>query len=80
MDTQLLELFTHIMQQIHEEKLWDLWVSKEIDMEWEAFRKKNTKSTSNKLTAEELSNEEEELIMKQAENILNLEVETHPDQ
>lgn len=80
MDAQLLELFVHIIQQVHEEKLWDLWVNKEIDMEWEAFKKKSTKSTSNKLTAKELSDEEEEQIMKQAEDILNLEVNTHPDQ
>lgn len=80
MDAQLLELFVHIIQQVHEEKLWDLWVNKEIDMEWEAFKKKNTKSASNKLTAKGLSDEEEEQIMKQAEDILNLEVNTHPDQ
>ena len=78
MDERLIEMLSFIIHQVSEEHLWDLWTRKDIDIGWEDFKKKNLRSKPVHMNQKVLTEEEEERIIKQAEDILNLTIDTSP--
>lgn len=62
----------YLIRESVDEKLWEVWINKDTDLSFDDFKKKSIKRSKAKVRA--LSKEEEERIMKDAEDILNMEV------
>lgn len=69
---EIHELVLYLLEKEVEEQLWDVWVHKDIELSFEEFKAKAFKRTSK---AKELTEQEEEEIMRQAQEILNFQVE-----
>ena len=78
MDERLIEMLSFIIHQVSEEHLWDVWTHKDIDIGWEDFKKKSLKPKSSNKNQKAITKEEEERIMRQAEDILNMTTNTMP--
>lgn len=63
-----MDFFVFLIEEEQSDKLWEIWVNKEIDMSFEDFKKKSIKKPRPKIVSEK----EEEEIMKNAENILQM--------
>lgn len=59
------------MEETTEEKIWEIWIHKDVEESFEDFRKKSRTRRKPKT----LSKKEEDEIMKQAEDILNMQIE-----
>lgn len=59
------------MEETTEEKIWEIWIHKDVEESFEDFRKKSRTRKKPKT----LSKKEEDEIMKQAEDILNIQIE-----
>lgn len=69
---EIHELVLYLLEKEIEEQLWDVWVHKDIELSFEEFKSKAFKRGSK---AKELTEQEEEEIMRQAQEILNFQVE-----
>ena len=59
------------MEETTEEKIWEIWIHKDVEESFDDFRKKSRTRRKPKT----LSKKEEDEIMKQAEDILNMQIE-----
>lgn len=50
--------------------MWQVWVNKDIDLSFEDFKKKSLKKPKPKT----ITDDEEQAIMKKAEDILNIQI------
>lgn len=64
----LIGFFGHIFESQSEEKLWEVWVNKDIELSFEDFKKKSLKK-SNTIT---ITKQEEEEAISKAEQILQI--------
>ena len=69
-DDNYFEFVLFLIEKTAEEQLWEVWVNKDIEDSFDTFKKKSLKRGKPKSKA--LTQEEEDRIMKQAEDILNM--------
>lgn len=73
LDDEYRSFIGYLIEETIEEKLWELWIHKDIEESFEDFKKKSMKKGKPK--SKTLSKEEEDKIMRKAENILNMTIE-----
>ncbi|MCW6683032.1 hypothetical protein NHG29_09085 [Aerococcaceae bacterium NML160702] len=63
------DFLLYLIQKENEEKLWQIWLAKDIDMDFEIFKKKSLKQTKSK---QRLDKKTEQENIANAERILQM--------
>lgn len=68
LDSSLFEFFIYLFEQETEEKLWTIWINKDIDKSFESFRKEALKQNEQR----KMNRADEERALDKAESILGM--------
>ncbi|WP_339063556.1 hypothetical protein [Tepidibacillus marianensis] len=62
----LMDFLLYLADERQEDFLWDIWIHKDVDSDFEKFKNKYLKKSTKKLKVKSLSKVEEEVLIKRA--------------